>query len=162
MFAQQMVNGYQPQVMPQFTSGLQGYAGYGPNNMQLQAAGNFGYGMINQMQPYQMAPGGFGYEEEEEEEEPEEEPVNDGMVRMFEMMKAMLPQMANLHSDHNELELQAYEDDEKNGNFIEGSKDCPCCKGYVFNCPTDICRNLGSCHCYLRRENEGAGAASQM
>lgn len=33
-------------------------------------------------------------------------------------------------------------------------KDCECCKGYISNCGSEICKNLGVCHCVLRKQNE--------
>ena len=33
-------------------------------------------------------------------------------------------------------------------------KDCDCCKGYISNCGNEICKNLGVCHCVVRKQNE--------
>lgn len=38
--------------------------------------------------------------------------------------------------------------------FNPDFKDCECCKGYISNCGNEICKNLGVCHCVVRKQNE--------
>lgn len=38
--------------------------------------------------------------------------------------------------------------------FNPDYKDCECCKGYISNCGNEICKNLGVCHCVVRKQNE--------
>lgn len=33
-------------------------------------------------------------------------------------------------------------------------KDCTCCKGYISNCNNQICKDMGVCHCVVRKQNE--------
>lgn len=46
-----------------------------------------------------------------------------------------------------------HEEIRKNFNNPE-FKDCPCCKGFISNCGGEICKNLGVCHCVVRKQNE--------
>lgn len=41
-------------------------------------------------------------------------------------------------------------------------KDCECCKGYVFNCSSEICKNLGICHCVAHHQNEHGAATEEI
>ena len=42
-------------------------------------------------------------------------------------------------------------DDEK---WIPKYKDCPCCKGFVYNCNGDTCTLLGQCYCKMKDDIE--------
>ena len=38
----------------------------------------------------------------------------------------------------------------------ETYKNCPCCKGLVYNCKGDICSYLGKCYCFELDEQDNA------
>lgn len=38
--------------------------------------------------------------------------------------------------------------------FNNEFKNCPCCKGFISGCGNEICKNLGICHCVVRKQNE--------
>lgn len=43
------------------------------------------------------------------------------------------------------------EDEDK---WLPKYKDCPCCKGYVFNCSGQVCKDLGQCYCKMTDDCE--------
>lgn len=49
------------------------------------------------------------------------------------------------------------EDGEDRDMWFPSSKDCTCCKGYIYACEEPICADIGKCHCALTNDDlEGA------
>ena len=40
--------------------------------------------------------------------------------------------------------------------YDQKSADCPCCKGMVYQCEGQICKDLGYCYCKMHREMENS------
>ena len=103
-----------------------------------------------QYNPYmQVAP-------QEEEEQEFDNDLTDEQVQfiaMFEMLKDTMMQ----ESDDVEqpLQEQNFESDLAEAEVFQAElKDCQCCHGYPLKCRGDICANLGTCHCALRKTKE--------
>ena len=145
------------------------FSGYHPAIMSPMGTG-YGWNPMNQfsMNPAQQLNQTDLYDEGEEEYEEDadgEEYPSSTMIQMFEMMKTLLPNLSQNQEQtpliQEEQVMQEFEDNERlNMQFDEGSAHCVCCRGFTFNCHSQICRNLGQCHCVMRRENEITGGPS--
>lgn len=75
------------------------------------------------------------------------------LMAVFEMFKDTLLQ------EHDDVE-QAIQEQEFEMEQAEAEvfrpelQDCQCCRGYPLKCQGDICANLGTCHCALRKTKE--------
>ena len=59
----------------------------------------------------------------------------------------------------NELTKEGHIDDdsEDEDKWFPKYKDCECCKGFVYKCPGESCKNLGQCYCKMKDEVDNDG-----
>lgn len=117
------------------------------------------------MYPYsqmmQGAGAGYGYfpqEEEDEDEEEEEEEEQNPMLGMMEqfMKNMLLPEKEVFDALDARIADEEAQDKilKQKSTLIPECTNCECCKGYPYSCEGSICKELGSCHCYMHREKE--------
>ncbi|CAM9810007.1 unnamed protein product [Discosporangium mesarthrocarpum] len=55
-------------------------------------------------------------------------------------------------------------DDEQDlkDTWFPKSRDCSCCKGYIYGCTTDICESIGQCTCSIEEDDLDGGSVSPM
>lgn len=116
--------------------------------------------MYNYSQMMQAAAGGYGYpqpEEDDDDEDDEEEEQNPMFGMMEQFMKNMLvPEKEAFEA----LDAKIADEEEQDkilkqkSTLVPECTACDCCKGYPYNCEGAICKELGSCHCYMHREKE--------
>ena len=51
-------------------------------------------------------------------------------------------------------ELDSEEDEDK---WYPQYKDCSCCKGFVYNCKGQVCKDLGQCYCKMKDDCDNKG-----
>lgn len=76
------------------------------------------------------------------------------LMTMFEMFKDTLLQDTEEEIERALQEHELEKQHEEAEIFHPELKDCHCCKGYPLKCKGEICMNLGTCHCALRKTKE--------
>lgn len=89
------------------------------------------------------------FSEEEFQEDPET------FLRQMGLTKEDLMQQLEQEDEDNEFnemieDIELFNKDEFDPNF----KNCTCCKGYIYNCKSKVCENLGVCQCKAHSEME--------
>jgi len=74
-------------------------------------------------------------------EDEDEENMADKIFSEMEMMEENI-----------NLEEEDESDDEK---WFPKYRNCECCKGFVYKCEGDTCKNLGKCYCKVQSQIEG-------
>ena len=93
------------------------------------------------------------YQNQDDNQELTEEQVN--FRNMLEMMKENF-QMDDEDETEQNIEEHQFETTQLEVEaFNLEFKNCSCCKGFTLLCDAEICKNLGVCHCVLRKEKEG-------
>lgn len=115
------------------------------------------------MYPYsqmmQGAGAGYGYfpQEDDDEDEEEEEEQNPMLGMMEQFMKNMLvPEKEVFEALDARIADEEAQDKilKQKSTLVPECTNCECCKGYPYNCEGAICKELGSCHCYMHHEKE--------
>lgn len=58
------------------------------------------------------------------------------------------------YPEYDDSDEAIFNEIEKRETFREDCKHCECCRGYIYKCSSQICDQLGSCHCVARTLNE--------
>lgn len=116
--------------------------------------------MVNpmMMQQYGMMPQHVNVPEPQQQFPFSEEDFQENPVEMLKKMgltqEDVLQQMQQEEEDQefNEMieDIELFNKDEFDPHF----KDCTCCKGFIYNCRSKVCENLGVCQCKAHSEME--------
>jgi len=79
------------------------------------------------------------------------------------------PYQSEMGYEHNHAEFGHYENDSNSeggiedmlDEFVKECENCPCCKGFVYNCSGEACKNLGRCYCKVTQEIENSQGNKQ-
>jgi len=105
--------------------------------------------MSAQQMPMQNEQPQFHFSEEEFQENPELVLQQIGLTKEDFMQQI---QQEEEDQEFNEMieDIELFNKDEFDAKF----KDCTCCKGYIYNCKSKVCENLGVCQCKAHSEME--------
>lgn len=84
------------------------------------------------------------------------EPYSEEQIQLMAMLEMFKDTLIN-EDEEVDIAIQEQEFEREQAEaeiFHPELKDCLCCKGYPLKCKADICLNLGTCHCALRKTKE--------